>query len=129
MDPSMTPEERWTQMENIIASILEGQAAFDAEMKAMATRQAEHEERHERDTAMINRAIVVLLESHGKLADAQREAAQTHAQAQKELALAQRETEKKISDLTDLMHEHEGKIEALIDTVDRIIRRDLPPPS
>ena|SRR5215471_4846383 len=112
MGAMMTPEERYTRMENLVHSIIEAQAH-------LSERQEKQENLIAEDRGAIRDLIVV---------------SRSVIEAQKETDAIVKALGKKVDQLTEdvkalreTVREHEGKIEALIDTVDRIIRRDQPP--
>jgi predicted nucleic acid-binding Zn-ribbon protein len=101
----MTPEEHMMMLMNLVQSVIESQGQLAESQSQMAQRQAEQEKLVAADRAAIKDLIVV---------------SRTLVDAQKELTAD-------VKALRETVREHEGKIEALIDTVDRIIRRDAHP--
>jgi chromosome segregation ATPase len=95
----MTPEERFTKIENAIQALTENQAAQQIEI--------------DKQNAGIRDLIVVsrtLLDSQQELTTQMRE-----------VTTQIREIAKKIAELREAQQSTEGKLHALIDTVDRII--------
>ena len=105
METPMTPEERYIKLENLMQTVIEAQAVFSEQQAALTERQAGQASLIEQDQAAIRDLIAV---------------SRTLVDAQVEIAA-------KVKALTESVREHEGRIEALIDTVDRIIRRDDKP--
>jgi hypothetical protein len=94
----MTPEERFTRMENLVHSIVEMQAELSQRHAELTERQVKQQILIEQDRTAIRDLITI---------------SRSLIEAQK--------------GLQETVREHEGRIEALIDIVDRIIRRDQPP--
>ena len=101
----MTPEERFSRIENFLSTVAEQQARMN-----------EHQLRHDHDIQEIHAilketqkgtalAIAKIAEENRRTAEAQRRTAQAHRQTEE----AQLVTEEKLN--------------ALIETVDRIVRR------
>src|SRR5436853_6643520 len=96
---NMTPEERLTKIENAIHALTETQARHDTQI--------------EQQNAGIRDLVVV---------------ARTFLESQGEVTTQIRESRTQINELRELQRLSEDKLNALIDTVDRIIR-DMNRPS
>ena len=90
----MTPEERFTKIENFLSAVAEHQAHM-----------AEHRARHDKEIQDLRDMQKSMTLAITKVAEAQRRTADAHRRTEE----TQQVTEKKLN--------------ALIDTVDRIIRR------
>lgn len=97
---SMTPEERFTRMENLASTLREGQALHEADVREI------------REIQKKTDAVLLKLAGNQQgMAESQLRMAESHsrlADSQDKLAKAQAETE--------------AKLNALIETVDRLIR-------
>jgi len=103
----MTPEERFTKIENALQALTETQARHESAI---------------RDLITVSRT---LLDSHRTLLDSQKEVSvqiQGLAGQTQELRDAQMRTDAEIRELRDAQKHTDEKLNALIDTVDRIIR-------
>jgi flagellar motility protein MotE (MotC chaperone) len=112
METMMTPQERYTRMENLVHSVIEAQAN-------LSERQEKQQKLVEEDRAAIRDLIAV---SRSVIESQKQTQATLQVLAEKQARLTE-----DIKALQETVREHEGKIEALIDTVDRIIRRGQPP--
>jgi hypothetical protein len=107
----MTPEERFTTIENLLASVTEAQVRNEAQIEANNAA-IEKQNAGIRDLVIVSRTLV---EAQTKMTDAQTKAteAQMQTTAQIEAVSAElRETQKATED----------KLHALIEIVDRMIR-------
>ena len=107
----MTPEERFTRMENLLQSVVEMQAHLIERQDKLAERQEKHQLLIEQDRAAIRDLIAV---------------SRTVVEAQQETAAKIDRLSEDIRLLWESSREDKGRLNALIDTVDRIIRRDHP---
>ena len=98
----MTPDERLTKIENAIQALTDVQAKHDDGIRNLIVVSRTLLDAQIRTDAQIARSLDMI----------------------QELSEAQKHTDEKLSALIDTVHGHEGKIDALIDTVDRIIRRN-----
>ncbi len=100
---SMTPEERFTRMEKLASTLREGQALHEADVREI---------REIREIQKKTDAVLLKLAGNQQgMAESQLRMAESHsrlADSQDKLAKAQAETE--------------AKLNALIETVDRLIR-------
>ena len=101
----MTPEERFTKIENLLHSLTESQVRFQIELEQQGA-QIEKQNAGIRDLIVVSRT---LLDSHEKVTEEIRDL----REAQKEAQQTQREAHREIDD----------KLKALIDIVDGIIRK------
>src|SRR5437867_3894130 len=111
----MTPEERFTKIENLLNSMTEHHAHFADELEIQRVR-------HDREIADIRELQNVFAIGMIRLQDgaSRLEAAQERSQKEMEkLREAQRVSEEKLREAQRVTEE---KLNALIDTVDRIIR-------
>jgi len=97
----MTPEERWTKIENAIHALTELAARHDSVLARHESVLAGHESLIEKQNVGIRDLITV---------------SRTFLDSQKE-------TGTQIQELRDAQKHTDEKLNALIDTVDRIIRR------
>jgi hypothetical protein len=122
----MTPEERYTRMENLMHSVVEMQAhltgrqdklaeqqeKFAEQQQKLAERQEKHQVLIEQDRAAIRDLIAIN---------------RTVVESQQETATKLNQVSENIRLLWETGREHKERLNALIDIVDRIIRRDHPP--
>jgi hypothetical protein len=113
MEP-MTPEERFTKIENLLSTMTE-HAAGHEERLARLEENAEKNEAAIRDLIVVSR---VLVDSQQKLAEAQQELIDSQQKAAERTA----NLETKSSDWDARMAALTEKLHILIETVDRIIR-------
>ena len=113
----MTPED-YTRMENLMQSIVETQAHLTQRQDKLAERQdklAERQEKHqlmiEQDRAAIRDLIAV---------------SRTVVESQQETAAKMNQDSEDIRLLWETVRENKDRLNALINIVDRIIRRDHP---
>src|SRR6516225_3254751 len=104
----MTPEERFTKMENLLAAVTENQAKHDAGIRDLIAVSRTVVDSQKQTTAQINALTSDLSQLRGAIDDL-REGQKELQEGQKELREAQKATE--------------DKLHALIETVDRIIRQ------
>ena len=104
----MTPEERFTKMENLLATVIENQAKHDAGIRDLIAVSRTVVDSQKQTTAQINALTSDLSQLRGAIDDL-REGQKELQEGQKELREAQKATE--------------DKLHALIETVDRIIRQ------
>ena len=113
--PAMTPEERFTKIENFLVAVTEHSADHDERFRwienLLAT-VAEHQTHHDERFRQIENWMIRHEEGFGELQNRLTLALTRVAEAQQRTEEAQRMTEEKLN--------------ALIDTVDRIIRRNGP---
>src|SRR5579884_24192 len=109
METPMTPEERFTKIENLMQTVVEAQAELAERQNVLAERQEKQQALVEQDRAAIRDLIVV---------------SRTLIESQRETDVRLKALAEGIKELRETARENEGKIEALIDTVDRVIRRD-----
>ena len=107
----MTPEERWTRIENALQAVSEHQAQFEVNLGKLTNRLDNVTQRlddltvrHEVAFERMDRQITKLLEMQGTLMQSQ----VTLMQSQEMLTEAQKDTDRKLN--------------ALIETVDRFIQ-------
>ena len=118
----MTPEERFTKIENLLKTMTEHHAQFDEEMAAHRKQTKSDHAQHTKEIAELRELQRIMAAGFIRLQEAQQvaqEAQETWARRfQKELE-AVNET---IRETAEVQRTSEGKLNALIDTVDRIIR-------
>jgi hypothetical protein len=108
----MTPEERFTRMENLLAAVIENQAKHDAGIRDLIAVSRAVVDSQKQTTAQIDALTSDISELRGAIDDlreSQRESQKEFQAGQQELREAQKATE--------------DKLHALIETVDRIIRQ------
>ena len=108
----MTPEERYTRLENLVQSTIEMQANLSEAQAKLAERQEKQQLLIDQDRAAIRDLIGI---------------SRSLIESQKQTDMKLKALSEEVRLLTETVRSHEGKIEALIDTVDRIIRRDQHP--
>ncbi len=96
----MTPEERFTRMENLVSTLMEGHALHEADMREIRENQKKTD------------AVLLKLAEHQRaMAEHQLRFAESHRR------LADKQTK-----LTEAQAGTEAKLNALIEIVDRLIR-------
>ena len=100
MEP-MTPEERFTKIENFMRTAAESHARHAGEIAELRETQARHEAEIEKQNAGIRDLVLV----------------------SRAFLDSQREVTKQIEKLREAQQTTDEKLHALIDTVDRIIRQ------
>ena len=104
----MTAEERFTKMENLLATVIENQAKHDAGIRDLIAVSRTVVDSQKQTTARIDALTSDISELRGAIDDL-RQGQKDLQEGQKELREAQKATE--------------DKLHALIETVDRIIRQ------
>ena len=111
----MTVEERFTKIENFLMTVAEHQAGHEARLIAQQTQS----EQEFRELRALHTTVGLAIKSLAEAQERSEEQLEALAEAQQRTAEAQQRTE-------DLQQHTEQKLNALIETVDRIIRRDGP---
>ena len=111
----MTPEERFTRMENLLNSITEHQAGFDE-------RQARYHEMLEAQRVRHDKEIFDIRELQNAFAAGMIRLQQSHDRMDQELAKLKEWSQRNAEATAERQRLTEEKLNALIDTVDRIIR-------
>lgn len=100
----MTPEERWTKIENALNTVAERQA------------------RHDDDIAELRASQKVMNLALAKAAEMQQAGVRESREGMKESREGMKELREGMKELSEAQRITEEKLHALIDTVDRIIR-------
>jgi uncharacterized phage infection (PIP) family protein YhgE len=124
MEP-MTPEERFTRIENFLNTVAEHQARHAGQMTALTAGLAAQETTHSQEMSELRNLQRAIAGGMIELQQGQREL----QQGQREVQQAQRTTEQELKALAESTREldkaqkiTEEKLHILIETVDRIIR-------
>lgn len=119
-DADMTPEERFTKIENFLLTVAENQADHDERFRQIEGWMARHEDwmsRHEEQMAELRRAEQSMWRAIARVAEASQRTEEALRRAEEARSLERQSMEE--------LHKHtEEKLHALIDAVDRMIRKD-----
>ena len=118
----MTSEERFTRIENLLATMIEHHAGWEEEMRRHREESRQFEQRH-------NKEIAEIRELQNAFAAAMLRSEESHEKTKQENEKTKLEHEKEMAEIRKMSLVHEGLIRsieenlnALIKTVDEIIR-------
>jgi chromosome segregation ATPase len=119
----MTPEEQWIQIRNALHSIAENQARHDAMIERNSAQIEKNSKQIERNSTQIEKNTVQIEKNAAGIRDLI-VVGRTVLNSIEGLTKAQKEVTASIHELREAQSDTEGKLNALIDTVDRIVTRE-----